>query len=137
MLCKFFFNFLKNFTQFTSILKLNITHFFWSPCSIKDINQLESIRRKFTRIIFNQCNVSYISYIDRRTKLTMKILEYRRIEYNLITFFKLVNNDTTIDSQTFLNLIKINTHSEVIIKSIHANITSIMLVAKILFSIVQ
>ena len=67
----------------------------------------------------------------------MKTLEYRRIEYNLITFFKLVNNDTTIDSQTFLNLIKINTHSEVIIKNIHANITSIMLVAKILFSIVQ
>ena len=31
----------------------------------------------------------------------MKTLEYRRIEYDLITFFKLVNNGTTIDSQTF------------------------------------
>ena len=32
----------------------------------------------------------------------MKTLKYRRIEYDLITFFKLVNNDTTFDSQTFV-----------------------------------
>ena len=32
----------------------------------------------------------------------MKTLEYRRIEYDKITFFKLVNNDTTFDSQTFV-----------------------------------
>ena len=43
-------------------------------------------------------------YIDRLTKLNMKTLKYRRIEYDLITFFKLVNNDTTIDSQTFFKL---------------------------------
>ena len=36
----------------------------------------------------------------------MKTLEYRRIGYDLITFFKLDNNDTTIGSQTFFNLIK-------------------------------
>ena len=73
----------------------------WSPCSIKDINQLESIQRKFTRSIFNRCNISYTSYIDRLTKLNIKTLEYRRLEFDLITFFKLINNETTIDSQTF------------------------------------
>ena len=46
----------------------------WSQCSIKDINQLEPIQRKSTRIIFNHCNISYTSYIDRLTKLNMKTL---------------------------------------------------------------
>ena len=36
---------------------------------------------------------------------------YRRLEFDLITFFKLINNETTIDSQTFLSLRKIFTHS--------------------------
>ena len=82
----------------------------WYICCIKDINQLESIQRKITRIIFNRCNISYISYIDRLTKLNMKTLEYKRVEYDLITFFKLVNKKTTIDSQTFF-LIYINNYS--------------------------
>ena len=38
----------------------------------------------------------------------MKTKDYRRIEYNLITFFKLVNNDTTIDSQIFFKRYKNN-----------------------------
>ena len=64
--------------------------------------------KKFTKIIFHRCNVSYVSYIDRLTKLSMKTLEYRRIKHDLITFFKLVNNDTTIDSQTFFKPYKNN-----------------------------
>ena len=63
----------------------------------------------------------------------MKTLEYRKIEYDLITFFKLVSNDTTIDSQNFSNLVKLISHSEVIIENIHTNTTSTMLVDKILF----
>ena len=51
---------------------------------------------------------SYISYIDRLTKLNMKTLEYKRIEYDLITFLKLVKNDTTIDSQLFFKPYKKN-----------------------------
>ena len=38
----------------------------------------------------------------------MKTLEYIRIKYNLIIFFKLVNNETTIDSQTFFKPYKNN-----------------------------
>ena len=82
----------------------------WSPCSIKDINQLKSIQRKVTRKIFNRCNISYISYIDRLTNLNMKTLEYRRVEYDLITFFKMVSNKTSIYSQMFFKL-SINNYS--------------------------
>ena len=53
----------------------------------------------------------------------MKTLEYKRVEYDLITFFKLVNKKTTIDSQTFF-LIYINNYSlRGKNKNIHANIT--------------
>ena len=30
----------------------------WSPYLKKDINHLESIQRKYTRIVFNRCNIS-------------------------------------------------------------------------------
>ena len=57
-----------------------------SLCPTKDINQLYSIQRKLTRLIFNRCNISYTSYIDRLSKLNIKILEFRRLEFVLITF---------------------------------------------------
>ena len=57
---------------------------------------------------FNQCNISYTSYIDRLTKLSIKTLQYRRTEYDLITFFKLLKNDIIINSQTFLKPYKFN-----------------------------
>ena len=79
---------------------------------------------------------SHISYIERLTKLNMKTLEYRKIDYDLINFFKLVSNDTTIGSHIFLKIIKKVTHSKVMIKNIHANITLTILVGRIIFSIV-
>ena len=72
----------------------------WSPYLKKDINHLESIQRKYTRIVFNRCNISYTSYFDRLSKLGIKSLEYRRIEFDLITFFKLINSETTINLQS-------------------------------------
>ena len=42
-------------------------------------------------------------------------------------------NESTIDSQTFLNLTKRTTHSEVVTENIHANIILIMLVVNFFF----
>lgn len=72
----------------------------WSPYLKKYINYIESVQRKYTRLIFNRCNISYTSYLDRLTKLNIKSLEYRRLEFDLITFFKLVNGETTINIQS-------------------------------------
>ena len=41
----------------------------------KDINLVESVQRKYTRIIFNKCNISYTSYFDRPAKINIKSLE--------------------------------------------------------------
>ena len=40
--------------------------------------------------------------------LNTKTLEYRRLEFNPITFLKLINNETTIDPQTFFKPYKNN-----------------------------
>ena len=47
-------------------------------------------------MFFNRCNISYTSYLDRLTKLNIKSLEYRRVELYIISFFKVVNDETTI-----------------------------------------
>ena len=78
------------------------------PIPKKDINHLESVQRKYNRIIFNRCNISYTCYLDRLAKLNIKSLEYRRVEFEFITFFKLVNNETTINFQTIFDPYKNN-----------------------------
>ena len=35
----------------------------------KGINNIETVQKKYTRLIFNRCNVSYMSNLDRLTKL--------------------------------------------------------------------
>ena len=40
-----------------------------------------------------------MSYHDRLTKNNIKLLEYK-IEFDLITFFKLINGETTISMQS-------------------------------------
>ena len=53
-----------------------------SPYLKKDINHIESVQRKYTRLIFNCCNISCTPYLDRLTRLNIKSLEF-----DLITFF--------------------------------------------------
>ena len=47
-------------------------------------------------------------YLDRLTKLNIKSLEYRRLEFDLVAFFKLVNGETTINIQTIFELCRTN-----------------------------
>ena len=71
---------------------LNLSLTFHSGCSLilkKNVNKIETIQRKFTRLIFNRCHKSNISYEERLTKLCLKSLEYRRWEFDLITLLKL------------------------------------------------
>ena len=65
--------------------KLNITDQSVSKIK-KNINYVEPVQIKYTRLIFNRCNISYTSYLGRLTKLIIKSLEYRRLESDLITF---------------------------------------------------
>ena len=69
----------------------------WSLYLKKDVNLLESVQRRYIRIIFNRCNIPNTSYTDRLIKLKTKSFMYRRLEFDLITLFELVNGETTIE----------------------------------------
>ena len=87
---------------------------------------MKSVQRKYTRLIFNLCNISYTSYLGRLTKLKIKSLEYWILEFDLITFLKLVNDETTINMQPFLNFRKLITYTEERAKNLYADIILIM-----------
>ena len=68
-----------------------------APYLKKDVNHLDSVQKRYTQIIFNRCNIPNTSYTDRLIKLKIKSLEYKRLEFDLITFFKLLNGENTIE----------------------------------------
>ena len=70
---------------------LNLSLTLHSGVIKKVVNKIETIQLKFTRLIFNRCNISNISYKERLTKLGLKSLEDRRWEFDLITLFIIIN----------------------------------------------
>jgi len=62
---------LKAFTTYVRS-KLENNTAIWSPYLKKDIILLETVQRKFTRIICNHCKISFNSYADRLFKLGIK-----------------------------------------------------------------
>ena len=64
----------------------------WSPYLLKDIKSIESVQKKFTKNICKRCGIPFSNYIDRLNKLSIKSLQYRRIEFDLILTYKICNN---------------------------------------------
>ena len=64
----------------------------WSPWLSKDIDQLESIQRKFTKFAFNRCNIPFHSYFDRLRQINLQTLEHRRLIFDIILLYKIINN---------------------------------------------
>ena len=68
--------------------KLKYNSSVWSPYLKKDIKLIESVQKRFTRNVFIRCNLPFNSYEDRLTKLGIKSLEYRRLEFDLILMYR-------------------------------------------------
>ena len=80
--------------------------------------------------------MSFTSYLDSLRKLKIKSIEYRRFEFDLITFFKLVIGETTIEIQPIFEIIKLITYWEEKAKKFaekNADIILIMMLDIILF----
>ena len=102
-------NILKNLFLTYISPKLEYNTPIWSPYLKKDVNHTESVQRNYTRLIFNRnFNISYTSYLDRLTNLKTNSLEYRRHEFDLITFFKLVIGETINNIQSIFESYKSN-----------------------------
>ena len=81
--------FWQNNLKYTLVLSLNTIPKFGHPK--KKINKIESVQRNFTRFVCSRCNISNTSYNDRLVKLGLKYLENRRWEFDLFTFYKIIN----------------------------------------------
>ena len=60
----------------------------WCPYKRKHINEIEKVRRQFTRHIKGLKN---LSYHDRLSKLKLPSLEYRRLRGDFIEIYKIVH----------------------------------------------
>ena len=59
------------------------------------------IQRTFTRYAFQRCNIPYSSYSNRMYQLNIHSLQYRRVEYDLVCMFKIINGLSGLDFNEF------------------------------------
>ena len=64
----------------------------WNPIHIYLIDLVESVQRKFSKRIL----LSGLSYADRLARLGLESLELRRLRFDLINYFKVLNNISPI-----------------------------------------
>ena len=73
----------------------------WSPYLLKNIDAIEKVQRRFTKIICRRCSITFTSYPDRLSKLNLLSLRHRRIRFDLIFLFKIVNNLSHLNFNSF------------------------------------
>ena len=73
----------------------------WSPHFKKDIECLEQVQRRATKLISSFKNVSYE---DRLRKLKLTTLEKRRLRGDLIETFKLITDRENVDKHQFFDI---------------------------------
>ena len=66
----------------------------WNPCNIYIIDKLEKVQRQFSKRI--PC-LSQLSYFERLSNLNLEPLELRRLHFDLIQYYKILNGLTSLD----------------------------------------
>ena len=75
----------------------------WCPYLNKDIDKIEGIQGRFTKYIFLRCGIPFSSYEDRLYKLNLRSLKHRRIMYDLILIYKIINNLSDLNFLDFFS----------------------------------
>ena len=76
--------------------KLEYNSSLWSPYLEKDKQKIERVQKLYTKRICCRCNIKNSGYKDRLKKLNLQPLEERRIMFDLISFYKIINNLSTL-----------------------------------------
>jgi hypothetical protein len=61
----------------------------WNPYTLKHINGIENVQRRFTKRI---PSLRHLTYPERLAALDLESLELRRLRSDLVLYFKIVNN---------------------------------------------
>ena len=83
--------------------KLEYNTSVWSPSLQQDIDKIEKVQHRYTKSICRRCNIPFSCYEDRLLKLNLISLEDRRIRYDLINLFKIANNLSDLDFNSFFS----------------------------------
>ena len=73
----------------------------FNPCSIENIKTLEGVQRCFTRRI---PSVATLSYPHRLNQLNLESLELRRLKYDLVMVYKILNGFVDVDWRDFFTI---------------------------------
>ena len=71
------------------------------PVLISDIKKIESVQAKFTRYLCKKLNIKFSNYTDRLNILQLETLEIRRLKFDLILAYKILNNYVDLDPNHF------------------------------------
>jgi len=82
----------------------------WSPSLRKDINCLEQVQRRATKLVVGS---KRLQYADRLHELGLTTLEKRRLRGDLIETFKIVTGIDKVKMEDFLNAVEVSTTSVV------------------------
>jgi hypothetical protein len=70
----------------------------WCPYYMKDIDELEKVQRRMSRML---PHLKQMTYEERLAHLRLSSLKLRRLRYDLISVFNILNNCMNLDSNLF------------------------------------
>jgi len=73
----------------------------WNPTKKYLKDKLENIQRRFTKRV---PSLSHLSYLERPSALGLESLELRRVKFDLIQYYKVLNNLTCIEPNSYFHL---------------------------------
>ena len=78
----------------------------WNPHLVCDIDAVERVQRRFTKYL---PSLSDLPYIERLNALNLKSLEERRLNFDLILLFKIINNLIPLNPNDFFEFANLPT----------------------------
>ena len=92
----------------------------WNPTQVYSIDLIESVQQAFTKRVKA---ISKLSYTERLGIFNLEPLELRRLRYDLIQYYKILNNLTPLNPAVYFKLhyplTSARDPSPIIVKPIH------------------
>ena len=90
---KAFITYIRPILEYNSII--------WNPTEIFLIDLIENVQRHFTK---NIPSIANLPYKERLVRLNLEPLELRRLHFDLVNYFKILNNHSPLDPSKYFTI---------------------------------